>query len=244
MRCQNNAASLLGDSCQHIPEVAASGGIHASGWLILGSDMGCVFECMHVCAHDYMRGGAITESHLIYIFMNEDMLCQHMHIPHEAYCNASLPKIRKSNDMMSNLVTCISSAYQEDDWRVPNKSNSCAQLPLVTTTAAEKTKHHIHLTRSVRTTIGTPVPLPVSATAFVCMLAEVQSGDFSLHHILDLTLWDPSEAGKHCEEFTASQTLNQRIKLARSQGTSNNMSFVDRLDRGMRYVSLKLMSRF
>ena len=74
-----------------------------------------------------------------------------------------------------------------------------------------------------RTNLGTPVPLPASATAFVCMLAEVQSGDFSLHHLLDLTLWDPSEAGKHCQEFTASQTLNQGIKLARSQGTNNNM---------------------
>ena len=45
------------------------------------------------------------------------------------------------------------------------------------------------------------------------MPAEVQPGDFSFHHTLDLVLWDPSEAGKHCQEFTTSQTLNQSIKL-------------------------------
>ena len=60
-------------------------------------------------------------------------------------------------------------------------------------------------------------PLPVSATAFVGMLAEVQPPDFSFHHFLDLALWNPSEAGKHRQEFTASQTLNQGIKLARSE---------------------------
>jgi len=49
------------------------------------------------------------------------------------------------------------------------------------------------------------------------MLAEVQPSDLSFHHLLDLALWNPSEAGKHCQELTASQTLNQGIKLARSE---------------------------
>jgi len=30
------------------------------------------------------------------------------------------------------------------------------------------------------------------------MLAEVQPSDLSFHHLLDLALWNPSEAGKHC----------------------------------------------
>ena len=55
----------MGDSRQHIPEVAASGGIHASSWLILGSDMGRVFASVCVCvAHMNMRGGAMKELHL------------------------------------------------------------------------------------------------------------------------------------------------------------------------------------
>jgi len=77
-------------------------------------------------------------------------------------------------------------------------------------------------------------PIPVSATAFVGMLAEVQPSDFSFHHLFDLALWNPSEAGKHCQEFTASQTFNQGIKLARSQGTTNNMRL---LCPGTQYVN-------
>ena len=55
--------------------------------------------------------------------------------------------------------------------------------------------------------------VPVSTTVFVCMHAEVQPGYFSFHHLLDLDLWDTPKPGKHCQEFTASQTLNQGIKL-------------------------------
>ena len=135
---------------------------------------------------------------------------------------------QKSNSGV-NVVTHTSSTYQEDDGWVPNKSNSSAQLSLVATTAhaTKNTKHlttqHLRKTGIVKTQMLHRHPIPVSATAFVGMLAEVQPSDFSFHHLFDLALWNPSEAGKHCQEFTASQTFNQGIKLARSQGTRSNM---------------------
>ena len=133
---------------------------------------------------------------------------------------------------MVNIVTHTSSTYQEDDGWVPNKSNSSAQLSLVATTAhATKntkylTTHYVRQKLLRHERISDMLhrhPIPVSATAFVGMLAEVQSSDFSFHHLFDLALWNPSEAGKHCQEFTTSQTFNQGIKLARSQGTRSNM---------------------
>ena len=57
------------------------------------------------------------------------------------------------------------------------------------------------------------VPVPVCATALVSMLVKVQPLDFYVHHLLDGPLWDATKTGKHCEEFTTCQPLQQNIKL-------------------------------
>lgn len=63
---------------------------------------------------------------------------------------------QKSNSVVS-IVTPTSSAYQEDDGWIPNKSNSSAQLSLVATTAhaTKNTKYlttqHLRKTEIVKT---------------------------------------------------------------------------------------------
>lgn len=55
--------------------------------------------------------------------------------------------------------------------------------------------------------------LPVVAGTLVGMFFEVQSPDFSVHYLLDLSLWNPTQPSKHGQQLPASETLNQGIKL-------------------------------
>ena len=55
--------------------------------------------------------------------------------------------------------------------------------------------------------------IPVCATLFVGMFLQVKSCDFYFDHLLDLSLWNTPESGKHGQQLSPSQTLNKSIKL-------------------------------
>lgn len=97
------------------------------------------------------------------------------------------------------------STYQHNNWGISNKSNGSTQLPFVTSTAKERWSHaHSPNLQSC---------LPVGATALAGMLGEIHPTNLCLHHILDLLLWNPSQASIHGEQLVGSESFNQCIKL-------------------------------
>jgi hypothetical protein len=45
------------------------------------------------------------------------------------------------------------------------------------------------------------------------MLSEIKPADFRVYYLNDLLLWDATQSSKHGQQFTPSQSFNQRIKL-------------------------------
>ena len=60
---------------------------------------------------------------------------------------------------------------------------------------------------------ATILNVPVCATLLVGVFLQVEPCDLNVDHLLDLPLWNTSEPGKHGEQLSPSQTLNESIKL-------------------------------